>query len=138
MVGHFAPAAAEEGCVRQAACGTIDAVSAKGIPGNRDLVAFIGIVVAVPLVLFGLFMPFHDYAGNPKLERLVSSDSLVFSTIFAILTACVAVTPVVAWPRLVLRAVAAAVFVVALWNLMNVLSYHWWRSDLVFCPGGCS
>jgi hypothetical protein len=114
-------------------------VSAEATSGqDRDLAALIGVVVALPLALFGLLLPFHDYAGLPGLDRLVSSDSLLFSTIFTILAAGVAALPIAAWPRLVLRVVAAAVFILALWNLVDVLSYHWWWNDLVFCQGGCS
>ena len=105
---------------------------------DRDLAALIGVVVALPLALLGFLLPFHDYAGLPGLDRLVSSDSLLFSTIFTILAAGVAALPIAAWPRVVLRVAAAAVFVLALWNLIDVLSYHWWQNDLVVCHGGCS
>jgi hypothetical protein len=121
-----------------AACERLGRVSLDAASKKRDLIAFIGIVVATPLALLGLALPIHDYAGlGPELERLVSGDMLFLSTIFTSVAAGVAVVPIAVWPRLALRVVAVVVLAVALWNLVDVLSYHWWRSDLVFCQGGC-
>lgn len=105
---------------------------------NRDVIAFVGIFVAAPLALYGLMLPFHDYAGMPGLERLVNRDTLFVSTFITVVGFGAAIVPMAAWPSRVLRMVAAAVFLLALWNLVDVLSYYWWRSDLVFCHGGCS
>jgi len=66
------------------------------------------------------------------------ADSLFVSTLFVIVASVPAVVAIAAWPSRALRWVAGGVFLLALRNLVNVLSYFWWRNDLVFCHGGCA
>lgn len=107
---------------------------------RRDLAAAAGLAVVLPLACFGLLLPFHEYEGvgsGTDLAALVDSESLTFATAVTVLTVLIAVLPVAVWPRFPLRVAALGVLLLALWNLVNSLSYYWWRSDLVFCHGGC-
>jgi hypothetical protein len=105
---------------------------------TRQRIAVVGLVVAVPLAVLGLVLPFHDYAGmGAALDDTVTSDSLLVSTLLVVPTAVVALIPVLARPRRLPLALALLVLGLAVFNLIRVVSYFWWRSDLVVCGGGC-
>lgn len=120
-------------------CGTLRDVDRQPTLRARDIVAIVGVAISVPFALVGLLLPSHDYAGlgDPRMAQLVDRDTLLVSFLITAFAACVAALPLALWPRAVIRAVAACVLLLALWNLGRVLSYYWWRSELVFCHGGC-
>ncbi len=89
--------------------------------------------------MIGLVLPTHDYVGmGRQLETLVDADALLVAIVLVGATAGLAVAVlIVAWSRKGLRFVALALLLLSLWNVINSASYYLWRSDLVFCHGGC-
>ena len=104
---------------------------------SREHTALLWLCLDVPGALVGLALPFHDYAGlGGPLEDSVSNDSLMLSAVATGLAALVAAIPVALWPPRWTRAFAVAVLALTLFNLLRVLSYYWWRGDLVVSSGG--
>ena len=91
------------------------------------------ITIALLLAMFGLLLPFHDYAGSgsPVLDEAVSSDSLGASTFIAAVAVMVAGAALMVVWRNSLRWLAVPVLAVAVVNLGRLLYIPLFASERI-------
>ncbi|MFI7060214.1 hypothetical protein ACIBL3_04460 [Kribbella sp. NPDC050124] len=101
-----------------------DAGSRRG--AFRELVGSVGLGVAALLVVFGFFLPSHDYAGlgDPVLDRIVSSDARDSAALLAIATVLIAGTTMVVVRSRGFVIASAVILVLGLINLVRLAPYY--------------
>lgn len=88
---------------------------------------------AFTLVLFGLALPTHDYAGmgDPVLDRLVSRDALVFATFIAGSALTLSIMSIVLFRRQRLVWLGGILTLLSIINLWRCVSYYWLHPDWI-------
>ena len=94
---------------------------------DRDILGRLSLVAAILLVLFGFFLPTHDYAGlgDPDLESIVTDDARDATAMLATTSVLLAGAAMVVIRSRGFVTVSVVVLVLGLINLVRLAPYYY-------------